>query len=108
MWLRWFLQTKSTAWPLAYTLWSAQLLAGWQFNSYSSACRSDCACKESQASPFLNLHPCPVLLFCRSCWEVSCVDSDFNDGYGAKCSRSNACYDTSKSVVIKIVDRWGL
>jgi hypothetical protein len=37
---------------------------------------------------------------------VSCVNSDFSDGYKTKVDRSNACYDTSKSVVIKIVDRW--
>ncbi|KAF6265353.1 hypothetical protein COO60DRAFT_1689872 [Scenedesmus sp. NREL 46B-D3] len=43
---------------------------------------------------------------CGSCWEVSCVDSDFSDGFGSTLQRSSACYDTSRSVVIQIVDRW--
>lgn len=42
---------------------------------------------------------------CRSCWEVACYDTDFNDGYGEYMHRSNACRDTGLSVKVKIVDR---
>ncbi|PNH12716.1 Expansin-A24 [Tetrabaena socialis] len=41
---------------------------------------------------------------CGKCFEVSCRNADFQDGYGETLSRSNACYDPSKSVVITIVD----
>jgi hypothetical protein len=60
-----------------------------------------CVYQPKQLASFFSL----LCASCRSCFEVSCVDSDFSDGYGAKMDRSSACYDTSKSVVIKIVDR---
>ncbi|PNH12715.1 Expansin-A15 [Tetrabaena socialis] len=41
---------------------------------------------------------------CGKCFEVSCRNADFQDGYGETLSRSNVCYDPSKSVVITIVD----
>lgn len=46
------------------------------------------------------------LLLCCSgkCFEVQCVKKDFKDGYGAYLSRSSACKDESKRVVVKITD----
>ncbi|KXZ56404.1 hypothetical protein GPECTOR_1g36 [Gonium pectorale] len=41
---------------------------------------------------------------CGKCYEVKCRNMDLQDGYGATLSRSNACYDESKSVIITIVD----
>lgn len=41
---------------------------------------------------------------CGSCYEVSCVNRDFNDGYGQPIPRSSACLDESKRVVVKIID----
>lgn len=32
---------------------------------------------------------------------------DFADSFGAWQHRSNACYDESRTVVVKVVDRWG-
>ena len=40
----------------------------------------------------------------RKCYEVKCRNADIPDGYGNTLSRSRACYDESKSVVITIVD----
>lgn len=34
-----------------------------------------------------------------------CVKRDFQDGYGEHLSRSYACKDENKSVVVKITDR---
>lgn len=47
-----------------------------------------------------------VVCGCRTCWEVACYDTDFQDGYGEWMHRSNACKDTGLSIKLKIVDRW--
>jgi hypothetical protein len=39
------------------------------------------------------------------CFELQCVNKDFHDGYGQPVRRSGACYDESKKVVVKIIDR---
>jgi hypothetical protein len=42
---------------------------------------------------------------CGRCLEVACRNVDFHDGYGAVQQRSGACYDETRSIVVKIVDR---
>jgi len=42
---------------------------------------------------------------CGKCLEVACENKDFFDNYGGWQQRSSACYDTSRTVVVKIVDR---
>ena len=42
---------------------------------------------------------------CGRCVEVACVNKDFADSFGQWQQRSNACYDESRTVVVKIVDR---
>lgn len=39
-----------------------------------------------------------------SATTVACVDADVRDGYANTLSRSSACYDTGKSVVITVTD----
>ncbi|KAG2500001.1 hypothetical protein HYH03_002283 [Edaphochlamys debaryana] len=41
---------------------------------------------------------------CGKCYEIRCRNADITDGYGETVSRTNACYDEQKSVVITIVD----
>lgn len=41
---------------------------------------------------------------CGRCYEVKCRNADFTDGYGKPIERSSACYDESKSVVVRAVD----
>jgi hypothetical protein len=36
---------------------------------------------------------------------VQCVNRNFNDGYGKRLSRMDACSDESESVIVKVVDR---
>jgi hypothetical protein len=47
----------------------------------------------------------PVLPPCRQCYEVKCVNRNFEDGYGADLKRANACIDEDETVIFKIVDR---
>lgn len=48
---------------------------------------------------------CALLLCCSGkCFEVQCVKKDFKDGYGTYLSRSSACKDENKRVVVKITD----
>jgi hypothetical protein len=41
---------------------------------------------------------------CGKCFEVKCRNADFTDGYGSSISRSSACFDSSKSLVVRTVD----
>eukprot|EP00879_Flechtneria_rotunda_P015315 GHRR01016009.1.p1 GENE.GHRR01016009.1~~GHRR01016009.1.p1 ORF type:complete len:151 (+),score=29.76 GHRR01016009.1:272-724(+) len=41
---------------------------------------------------------------CGSCYEVKCDDKSIKDAYGQNIDRSNACKDTSASVVVQISD----
>ena len=41
---------------------------------------------------------------CGRCYEVKCRNSNFKDGYGKDMERSSACFDESKSIVVRTVD----
>jgi hypothetical protein len=41
---------------------------------------------------------------CESCSVCISALCSFHDGYGQPVERSNACYDESKKVVVKIID----
>jgi hypothetical protein len=41
---------------------------------------------------------------CGRCYELRCTNEIITDGYGQEINRSNACYDTDKSIVVRIVD----
>lgn len=41
---------------------------------------------------------------CGTCFELMCDPSAFKDGYGQSLDRTSACYDTSKSVIARVVD----
>jgi hypothetical protein len=41
---------------------------------------------------------------CNRCYEVRCRNANFTDGFGERLQRSKACYNTSQSVVVRIVD----
>jgi hypothetical protein len=42
---------------------------------------------------------------CSECYEVKCVNRNFEDGYGADLKRNNACIDEDETVIVKVVDR---
>ncbi|KAI8112235.1 hypothetical protein M9434_003559 [Picochlorum sp. BPE23] len=41
---------------------------------------------------------------CGKCFEVGCTNESFTDGYGQYQERSGACYDESKTLVVRVVD----
>ena len=41
---------------------------------------------------------------CGRCYEVACRNAVFTDGYGEKIDRTQACFDESESLVVRIVD----
>lgn len=41
---------------------------------------------------------------CGRCIEVACVGKNFTDNYGGLLERSSSCHDTTRTVVVKIVD----
>ena len=43
---------------------------------------------------------------CRTCYEVACNPKTITDRYGEVLDRQNACYDTSKTIVVKVIDRY--
>lgn len=49
----------------------------------------------------------PVLVLppCRQCYEVKCINRNFEDGYGKDLKRDNACIDEDETVIVEIVDR---
>jgi hypothetical protein len=42
---------------------------------------------------------------CRHCFEVACVPKTVTDRYGEALNRNNVCYDPTRTVVVKIIDR---
>lgn len=40
----------------------------------------------------------------RRCYEFRCANMVFNDNYNETIDRSDVCYDTTGSLVIKIID----
>lgn len=40
----------------------------------------------------------------RRCYEFRCANMVFNDNYDVSIDRSNVCYDTTGSLIIKIID----
>ena len=49
-------------------------------------------------------HPSEYLNSCGRCYEVKCAPLEVTDGYGQTIDRQSACYNSSQSVVVKIVD----
>lgn len=48
--------------------------------------------------------PTVATLACRACYEISCANTWTKDNYGAHFDRTKSCFDTSASVIVRIVD----
>lgn len=71
--------------------------------SWSASRKGICLHKHIDTARFCS-HIAKLSALRRRCYEIQCRDADFTDAYGQMIYRQSACYSTSGSIVVKIID----